>query len=217
MLNGAEATARGRATGRTWKGGVFSPSDGTADPSRAVPVVARAILNLGGTVHQRCAARGLELSGGRVSAVVTEKGAIRTTIAVLAGGAWASSFCRQLNLRCPQATVRSSILAGSAGANDLPDALHTADASVRGLHARHQRPRVSPTPDKSQLRLSHERALDLLPACAAPPSPIVGQVISIRRPTASRRSARSPPSPASFWPQASAGTASALGRGRAIS
>ena len=37
MLSQQEATERGRATGRVWKGGVFSPSDGTADPSRAVP------------------------------------------------------------------------------------------------------------------------------------------------------------------------------------
>src|SRR6185295_12392612 len=32
MLSSREATERGRATGKAWKGGVFSPSDGTADP-----------------------------------------------------------------------------------------------------------------------------------------------------------------------------------------
>jgi glycine/D-amino acid oxidase-like deaminating enzyme len=31
-------------------------------------------MKAGGTVHQFCAARGLELEGGRVSGVVTEKG-----------------------------------------------------------------------------------------------------------------------------------------------
>ncbi|TIW17669.1 MAG: FAD-binding oxidoreductase, partial [Mesorhizobium sp.] len=66
MLDSAEASERGGATGRTWKGGVFSPSDGTADPSRAAPAVARAILKLGGTVHQNCAARGIETEGGRL-------------------------------------------------------------------------------------------------------------------------------------------------------
>lgn len=160
MLTAEEATERGSATGRAWKGGVFSPSDGTADPSRAVPVVARAILALGGTVHQGCAARGLELSGGRVSAVVTEKGTIRTKVAVMAGGAWASSFCRQLGLRFPQSAVRSSILAVSPGANDLPDALHTADISVtrRGnggyTLAISGRARVDPTPQ--QIRFARE-------------------------------------------------------------
>ena len=130
MLDSAEATERGRATGRTWKGGVFSPTDGTADPAYAAPAVARAILKLGGTVHQSCAARGIETEGGRVCGVVTEHGVIRTKIAVLAGGAWASSFCHQLGIRFPQASIRSSILSVSPGANDLPDALHTTAVSA---------------------------------------------------------------------------------------
>lgn len=131
MLSSVEAGERGHATGRVWKGGVFSPTDGTADPSMAAPAVARAIMALGSTVHQNCAARGIETEAGRLSGVVTESGTIRTTSAILAGGAWASSFCRQLGIRFPQASIRSSILAVSApGANGLPDALHTAAVSV---------------------------------------------------------------------------------------
>jgi hypothetical protein len=61
MLNAEEANARGKMTGRKWKGGVFSPTDGTADTSKAVPIAARAIMAAGGTVHQHCAARGVEL------------------------------------------------------------------------------------------------------------------------------------------------------------
>lgn len=130
MLSAAEATERGQATGRAWKGGVLSPTDGIADPSRAVPMVARGIMAAGGSVHQNCAARGLELSAGRVSAVVTERGTIRTPTVVMAGGAWASSFCNQLGIRFPQAAVRSSILSVSPGANGLPDALHTSQVSI---------------------------------------------------------------------------------------
>jgi glycine/D-amino acid oxidase-like deaminating enzyme len=129
MLSAAEAAEKGRATGRSWKGGVFSPSDGIADPSKAAPAVARAIMKLGGTVIQNCAARGVETEGGRLSAVVTERGTIRTRIAILSGGAWASSFCRQLGVRFPQATIRSSIVAVS-GAAGIPPALHTKDISI---------------------------------------------------------------------------------------
>ncbi|MBY2907752.1 NAD(P)/FAD-dependent oxidoreductase [Rhizobium leguminosarum] len=154
MLSSAEATERGRATGSSWQGGVFSPTDGTADPASAAPAVARAILKLGGTVHQSCAARGLDLEGGRLSGVVTEHGTIRTKIAVLAGGAWASSFCRQLGIRFPQASIRSSILSVSPGASSLPDALHTSAVSVTrrrdGGHtlAISGRARVDPTPQQ---------------------------------------------------------------------
>ncbi len=226
MLDGAEASERGRATGRTWNGGVFSPTDGTADPSRAAPAVARAILKLGSTVHQNCAARGIETEGGRLSGVVTESGTIRAKAAVLAGGAWASSFCHQFGFRFPQASVRSSILSVSPGAEGLPDALHTARISatrrgdggytlaisgrgrvdmtpqqmrfssqflpmflkrwrslapggLQGMRSGHEtlkrwrldrptpmeRTRIlDPVPDLATIRLTHARALELLPA-----------------------------------------------------
>jgi glycine/D-amino acid oxidase-like deaminating enzyme len=130
VLSGREATERGRATGRAWKGGVFSPSDGTADPGKASPAVAAALIKLGAAVLQNCAARGIELEGGRVSGVVTEAGTIKTGTVVYAGGAWASSFCRQLGIRFPQATVRQTLVRVAAPNEQLPDALHTTRVSV---------------------------------------------------------------------------------------
>lgn len=160
MLGKKEATDKGQATGREWRGGVWSPSDGTADPSIAVPIVARAIMTTGSTVHQNCAARGIELSGGRVSAVITERGTIRTKVVVMAGGAWASSFCHQLGIRFPQSSVRSSILSVLPGAEGLPDALHTSQVSITKRSdggftlAISGRARVDITPQK--LRFSRE-------------------------------------------------------------
>lgn len=130
MLTAAEAATRGAATGRAWKGGVWSPTDGIADPSRAAPMIARGVMRLGGQVVQGCAARGIEVAAGRVSGVVTEAGVIRTPSVVMAGGAWAASFLYQLGIGFPQASVRSSILAVAPGAQGLPDALHTAPVSV---------------------------------------------------------------------------------------
>jgi glycine/D-amino acid oxidase-like deaminating enzyme len=129
MLSSAEAGERGKITGRAWRGGVFSPSDGIADPINAAPAVGRAILKLGGSVHQNCAARGLDLSGGKVSGVVTEKGTIRTHIAIVSAGAWASSFCRQHGIRFPQSSIRQSILAVANGPEPLPEALYTSSIS----------------------------------------------------------------------------------------
>ncbi|MDE2349407.1 MAG: FAD-binding oxidoreductase [Gammaproteobacteria bacterium] len=123
MLSGREASERGQATGRAWKGGVFSPSDGTADPAKAAPAVALAFMKLGGTVHQYCAARGIEMEGGRLSGVVTEVGTIKTRTAVLAGGAWASSFCNQLGVQFPVATIRQSIVRLAPVEQRLPDAV----------------------------------------------------------------------------------------------
>lgn len=152
MLSGSEATERGRATGRNWKGGVFSPTDGTADPGRAAPAVAAAMMKLGGSVHQQCAARGLELEAGRVSGVVTEAGTIKTRTVVLAGGAWASSFCRQLGIRFPVATVRQSMLRLAPVQQALPPALAGPNVAVTRRPDGHYvlaisgRGRVDPTP-----------------------------------------------------------------------
>ncbi|OUL74062.1 NAD(P)/FAD-dependent oxidoreductase [Paraburkholderia hospita] len=130
VLGSKQATARATATGRSWKGGVFAPTDGIADPANAAPAVARSVMKLGGTIHQNCAARGVETAGGRVSGVVTENGSISTTTVVLAGGAWASTFCRQLGIRLPQATIRSSLMSVSLPRGRLPDALHTSAITV---------------------------------------------------------------------------------------
>lgn len=133
MLSPSEATERGAATAKPWAGGVSSPTDGIADPSRAAPLIAKGVMKHGGVVIQSCAARGIETSAGAVSAVVTELGTIQTPQVVMAGGAWASSFLHQSGIRFPQAAVRSSILSlkpGAEGAAELPPALHTADVSV---------------------------------------------------------------------------------------
>lgn len=160
MLSADETSARASATGQRWKGGVFSPSDGAADPSRAVPAVARAIMKTGGSVHEMCAARGLEFEAGRVSGVVTEAGTIRTRTVVMAGGAWASSFCRQYGIRFPQASVRASILSVTPPTQTLPDALHTANVSItKRLDGSYTlaisgKARIDPTPQ--QLRFARE-------------------------------------------------------------
>ncbi|MBT9385117.1 FAD-binding oxidoreductase [Pseudooceanicola sp. CBS1P-1] len=130
MLDATEAAERGRATGQSWAGGVWSPTDGIADPSRAAPLIAKGVMKHGGIVVQGCAARGLELEGGAVSAVVTEKGRIRTRQVVLSGGAWAASFLHQQGIAFPQSAVRSSILSVGPGVEGLPPALHTKDISV---------------------------------------------------------------------------------------
>lgn len=131
MLSATEATERGAATGKSWVGGVWSPTDGTADPSRAAPLIAQGAMQHGAVVLQTCAARGIESAAGAVCGVVTERGVIRTPQVVVSGGAWASSFLHQSGIFFPQASVRSSILAlAPGGGENLPAALHTAAASV---------------------------------------------------------------------------------------
>src|SRR3712207_5305920 len=92
------------------KAGLYTRSDGRAEPQKAAPAIARAARRAGAKVLTECAVRGIETQGGRVAAAVTEKGRIACESVVLAGGAWSRLFCGSLGLRLPQLKVRSSVM-----------------------------------------------------------------------------------------------------------
>lgn len=94
---------------RKFGGGLHTPSDGFAEPHMAARAIARGAEKYGATVVTGCAVRGLETSGGRVSEVVTEKGRIRCSSVVLAGGSWSSLFCASLGIKMPQLKMLSQV------------------------------------------------------------------------------------------------------------
>ncbi len=95
---------------RRYKGAAFTASDGRAEPQKAAPAIAAAARRHGATILTQCAVRGLETAGGRVAAVITEKGRIPCDSIVLAGGAWSRLFCRELGLRLPQLKVLATVM-----------------------------------------------------------------------------------------------------------
>jgi glycine/D-amino acid oxidase-like deaminating enzyme len=114
VLNGVEASALAPGSTVTFKGGIFTPDDGRAEPFIAVPNMAKAFIARGGSIVSQCAARGVDLATGKVCAVVTEQGSIATDTAVLAGGYWSSRFLGNLGLRLPQLGVVTPVLRTSA-------------------------------------------------------------------------------------------------------
>ena len=110
MLSAEEVAERMPPTRRKWVGGLHSVEDGKAEPALAAPVIAGGARALGATIHQNCAARGLEMANGQVIGVHTEKGFIRTNAVLCAAGAWASRFVRPHGVKFPQASVRQTAL-----------------------------------------------------------------------------------------------------------
>jgi len=110
ILGPAETDTLLGQDGRRWKGALHTPSDGRAEPAKAVPAMARAFERLGGRVLTDCAVRTLETAAGRVAGVVTERGEIACRAAVCAGGVWSSLFVRNLGLVLPQLKVKASVL-----------------------------------------------------------------------------------------------------------
>lgn len=92
-----------------WIGGLFTPGDGHAEPAKVMAGYARALERAKVTVCTRCAARGIELSGGRVSGVVTEYGVIESPVVVCAAGAGSTRLARTIGLRLPQLGVRATV------------------------------------------------------------------------------------------------------------
>jgi len=94
----------------SWAGGLFTPTDGRAEPTKAAPAIAEAARQHGASVLTRCAVRGIETTAGRISGVVTEMGPIACQSVVLAGGVWSRLFLGNLGLRLPQLRVTSAVM-----------------------------------------------------------------------------------------------------------
>ncbi|QIB64941.1 NAD(P)/FAD-dependent oxidoreductase [Kineobactrum salinum] len=93
-----------------WAGGIYTPSDGRAEPSIAVSAMARAAIAKGAHLIQNCAVRTLTTSGGKVSGVVTERGEIRCDQVLLAGGTWSRRFLGNMGIALPTLPVIGSVL-----------------------------------------------------------------------------------------------------------
>lgn len=81
------------AHGKTqWAGGIYTASDGRAEPTLASSAIAQAALDKGVIILEHCAARELVMTAGKVSGVYTEKGEVRCEQVLLAGGLWSRKF-----------------------------------------------------------------------------------------------------------------------------
>ncbi len=121
IIEGEELAALLPGAAQSFKSALYNPTDGRAEPQKAAPAIALAARRLGATILTGCAVRGLDIAGGRVVGVVTERGRIACDGAILAGGAWSRLFCGALGLRLPQLKVLASVLR-TAPIEGLPEA-----------------------------------------------------------------------------------------------
>ncbi|MBS0123925.1 NAD(P)/FAD-dependent oxidoreductase [Thetidibacter halocola] len=110
-----------------WIGALHTPSDMKAEPWDAVPELARLAVASGASIRERCAVRMLDVSGGRVTGVVTEAGRVRAERVVLAGGAWSSLLLQRHGVHIPQLSVRCTAVA----TGPLPQVLNSAAVDDR--------------------------------------------------------------------------------------
>lgn len=109
LLSAAELRQHVSGAAVDWAGALYTETDGRAEPHKAAPAIARAAARAGATILTSCAVRGVETSGGRVSAVVTEHGTIGAAAVLCAAGAWTSLFCGSLGINVPQLRVCGTV------------------------------------------------------------------------------------------------------------
>ncbi|MGE1563758.1 NAD(P)/FAD-dependent oxidoreductase [Pantoea septica] len=114
-----------------WVGGIWSPTDGRAEPSLAAPAIAAGAQKLGASVHQRCAVRGLDISAGRVSGVWTERGRVRASQVICCGGAWSSRFCKQYGIDLPSANILGTAFKTTAAPEVIQGCLSMPELCIR--------------------------------------------------------------------------------------
>ena len=102
-----------------WLGGMYTASDGQAEPRKATRAFADAAEARGARVVERCAVASIETENGAVSGVRYERptaspgaadtAVIRAPCAIVAAGAWTAKLVRPLGLSLPVRWVRSTV------------------------------------------------------------------------------------------------------------
>ncbi|MGY1701987.1 NAD(P)/FAD-dependent oxidoreductase [Geodermatophilus sp. SYSU D00766] len=88
----------------------WSPTDGHCTPESVVLGYASAARRAGATLLPHCPATGIEVTDGRVSAVHTAAGTVRTDTVVCAAGAWSAEVGAWAGVELPVSPLRRQVL-----------------------------------------------------------------------------------------------------------
>ncbi len=131
MLSSSEVDALVKDKPGQWQGGMYTASDGRAEPFKAVPALARSLRGLGGAICESCAVRSLDIQGGQVTGVVTEHGVVRAESVVCAAGAWSTLFLANLGVNLPQLTVRATVARTAKAPNIYDGSATVGEVAIR--------------------------------------------------------------------------------------
>ncbi len=98
-------------------GGAFSRTDGHCTPEAVAQGYAAGARDHGAVILRNCAVTGIEQTGGAVSAVVTDRGSIKTSALVCAAGAWSAVIGQMAGVNLPVTPVRRQVVVTEA----MPD------------------------------------------------------------------------------------------------
>lgn len=109
LLSESEIRARLPGVTGSWLGGLFTPSDGHAEPTKATRALARGARARGATIIEDCGVDRLLTDGHRVVGVETEFGPVRAPHVILAAGVWSARLLRAVGIDLPIRIVKNTV------------------------------------------------------------------------------------------------------------
>ncbi len=103
------------------EGLAWEPSSGYANPYLVTTSYANRSQELGSEISTRNRVTGIEITNGRVQAVLTDKGRVATEVAVVAAGPWANSLMGETGVEFPLVPVRHQVALATRPPGLLPD------------------------------------------------------------------------------------------------
>ncbi len=92
-----------------WHGGVYTRSDGQAEPAKVAPAFARVAQSKGANVYEQCAVFAIDTHNGAVCGVETERGYIKCNSVICATGAWTGRMAKSMGETVPMMWMRGSV------------------------------------------------------------------------------------------------------------
>ncbi|MGV9678265.1 NAD(P)/FAD-dependent oxidoreductase [Nocardia sp. NPDC003482] len=88
----------------------YSPQDGHCTPESVVLGYATAARRRGARLFTRCTVTGIQLAGGEIRAVDTDRGSIATSTVICAAGAWSAAVGEMVGVDLPVLPYRRQII-----------------------------------------------------------------------------------------------------------
>ncbi|MFV0462079.1 MAG: NAD(P)/FAD-dependent oxidoreductase [Nostocoides sp.] len=117
-----------------WAGGLFTPTDGHADPAVAGRVIADAARRHGAVIEEGVTVTGITTAAGRVTGVSTSTGMVSASSVIVAAGAWTGSLLRPLGLSLPVRWIRATAARTTAAAPVTELAVHVPGVGFSQAH-----------------------------------------------------------------------------------
>lgn len=103
------------------EGLAWEPDSGYANPYLVTTSFAARARELGAEIVTRVSGTGIEISGGRVRAVLTDQGRVETPLAVVAAGPWANNLMDGVGVQFPLIPVRHQVALATRPPGTLPE------------------------------------------------------------------------------------------------